>query len=480
MSKMNRKRVIMLVVLVMCGMIVINAAKSQKKKAEPKTDTARELYVAGKYGEALPLLKKQLEKDKKSGSVNEMVAVSLYKTGNENEARKYFRQAANKGVNEAYYYLAQYSFREYDFDGMEKMLDETDESKLSKKAGKEISRMRVAREMYDHVEKIVVVDTLVVAKEDFFRNYKISAGTGRLCRVGELPFGVADSVKAGQAFVSGDGKYALWSERNQDGQLSLKENSRLLSGVWDEPREVSQAESVAEDQCYPFMMPDGMTLYYAGNGENSIGGYDLFVTRKDDETGEFMKAQNLGMPYNSPADDYLLVVDEQTGLGWWASDRNHIKDSVTVYIYVPNALRENYQLDEPNLDILASLSDITHTWPAGFDKDALLEKLKVLETRDDKVEGGFTFVVAPGVTYVKLEDAKTKQGRKSLEKYVADKSAQHADEEKLAGLRAKYAKSGEKERKAMTSSLLQLENQVEKRRITLAELANEVRKAEKE
>ncbi len=475
---MNRKRVIMLVVLVLCGVIVVNAAKTQKKKAEPKTDSARELYVAGKYAEALPLLKKQLEKDKKSGSVNEMLAVSLYKTGNEAEARKYFRQAASKGVNEAYYYLAQYSFREYDFNGMEKMLDETDESKLSKKAGKEISRMRKAREMFDHVEKIVVVDTLVVARKDFFRKYKISGGAGRLCGVGDLPFETADSAKTGQAFISGDGKYALWAEPSQDGQLSLMENSRLLSGKWDEPKAVSQAEAVTEAQCYPFMMPDGMTLYYAGNGENSIGGYDLFVTRKDDETGEFMKAQNMGMPYNSPADDYLLVVDEQTGLGWWASDRNHIKDSVTVYIYIPNVLRENYHPDEANLDILASLSDITHTWPAGFDKDATLEKLKVLETGSEETEGSFAFVVAPGVTYVKIENAKTKQGLALLEKYVAEDAAHKADEEKLAGLRAKYAKSGEKERKAMASSLLQLENKVEQHRAKLYELANEVRKAE--
>lgn len=475
---MKLKRMITLASVVVCGALLMSAAKPQKKKAEPKTDTARELYMAGKYADALPLLKKQLEKDKKSGSVNEMVAVSLYKTGNEPEAKKYFRQAASRGVNEAYYYLALYSYKDYDFAGVDRNLGELDEGKLSEKAQKEIARIHRAKEMFDHVEKIVVVDTLIVAKKDFFKSYKLSAGAGRLCSASELPFAVSDSVVAGSAFVTGNGKYALWAEADENGEMKLRENSRLLSGEWDVPVRLDEMINGDGDVCYPYMMPDGMTLYYSSNGGNSIGGYDIFVSRKDEETGNFMMPQNVGLPYNSPADDYLLVRDEQTGLGWWASERQGVKDSVTVYVFIPNTLRENYSPDEPNLDILAKVSDITHTWPADFDQDSVLERLTKLNAAKEDQGGSIMFELKPGVTYERVDDAKTENGKRMLKEYVAEKAKQDNDEEKLKALRASYAVAGETERRAMSSVLLQLENQVEKRRVTLAELANRVRQAE--
>ena len=83
------------------------------------------------------------------------------------------------------------------------------------------------------------------------------------------------------------------------------------------------------------MMSDGITLYYANDGDNTLGGYDIFMTRKGDD-GRFLQPQNIGMPYNSPYDDYMLAIDEVTGAGWWATDRNQIPDSVTIYVFVPN------------------------------------------------------------------------------------------------------------------------------------------------
>ena len=55
------------------------------------------------------------------------------------------------------------------------------------------------------------------------------------------------------------------------------------------------------------------------------------------------------MPYNSPYNDYMLVMDEGTGLGWWASDRGAAPDSVTVFIFVPNKSRVNYDPDTENI-----------------------------------------------------------------------------------------------------------------------------------
>ncbi len=65
-------------------------------------------------------------------------------------------------------------------------------------------------------------------------------------------------------------------------------------------------------QQLPFFMSDGVTLYYANDGDESIGGYDIFISRKGEDG--FLQPQNIGMPYNSPYDDYMLAIDEVTVL----------------------------------------------------------------------------------------------------------------------------------------------------------------------
>jgi Tol biopolymer transport system component len=65
------------------------------------------------------------------------------------------------------------------------------------------------------------------------------------------------------------------------------------------------------DEDYPFLHPNGKTLYFSSKGHNSMGGYDVFKTTYDDaETQTWSKAnENLEFPVNSPDDDILFVTD---------------------------------------------------------------------------------------------------------------------------------------------------------------------------
>jgi outer membrane protein OmpA-like peptidoglycan-associated protein len=55
-----------------------------------------------------------------------------------------------------------------------------------------------------------------------------------------------------------------------------------------------------------FMMPDGKTMYFASEGHNSIGGYDIFKTTF--ENGQWTKPVNLGIPINTPDDDVFFAL----------------------------------------------------------------------------------------------------------------------------------------------------------------------------
>jgi outer membrane protein OmpA-like peptidoglycan-associated protein len=56
-----------------------------------------------------------------------------------------------------------------------------------------------------------------------------------------------------------------------------------------------------------FLHPDNRTLYFSSKGHNSMGGYDVFKTVKQDD-GTWSDPENIGFPVNTPDDDVFFVV----------------------------------------------------------------------------------------------------------------------------------------------------------------------------
>ena len=179
------------------------------------------------------------------------------------------------------------------------------------------------------------------------------------------------------------------------------------------------------DSAFPFLMPDGVTLYFANNGGNSLGGYDIFMTRRSDDADgrSYMQPQNIGMPYNSPYDDYMLAIDENSGLGWWATDRNRIPDSLTVYVFVPAQMRVNVEVSDPNLARLARLSDISLTRNEGVDYDAMLrQRLPKASPADTEAGSVFSIDIA-GKVYTTLADFSNPDAKSAMAEYLAADAA---------------------------------------------------------
>lgn len=55
--------------------------------------------------------------------------------------------------------------------------------------------------------------------------------------------------------------------------MQLYSRIRLLDG-WSEPEPLTSLNEQGNVN-YPFLMSDGITLYYASDGEGSLGGYDI-------------------------------------------------------------------------------------------------------------------------------------------------------------------------------------------------------------
>ena len=77
--------------------------------------------------------------------------------------------------------------------------------------------------------------------------------------------------------------------------------SDKLGDEWSQPLLLEGINEGISEAAYPFMLTDGTTFYFAGKGDESIGGYDIFMTRYNSQTGRFLNPENIGMPFNSEA-----------------------------------------------------------------------------------------------------------------------------------------------------------------------------------
>ncbi len=73
------------------------------------------------------------------------------------------------------------------------------------------------------------------------------------------------------------------------------------------------------DEATPFFHGPSQTLYFASEGRYGLGGYDIFrAARKE---GLFAPAENIGLPFNSPAHDLYFVLNADDTSGYLASNR---------------------------------------------------------------------------------------------------------------------------------------------------------------
>jgi len=170
--------------------------------------------------------------------------------------------------------------------------------------------------MREMTQQILFIDSIVVDKDDILPHLRISPDAGSLTRTSNL---LGKQVQ-GYAFVNemGNRRYFSLPDDSLRQQLYY---SDLLGSDWSNAQPVRGISDHINETDYPFMLTDGITLYFAGKGDESIGGYDIFFTRYDSHNGSFLQPENIGMPFNSEANDYLYAIDEYNKIGFFVSDR---------------------------------------------------------------------------------------------------------------------------------------------------------------
>jgi len=199
--------------------------------------------------------------------------------------------------------------------------------------------------------------------------------------------------------------------------------------VWTVPALINEHLTSASDEIYPMLSSDGKSLYFASKGLYGVGGYDLYVSHWDEEASDWSVPVNMGFPYSSPADDFLLAGSEDGKYVLFASNRDCPPDSVFVYV-----------IEEDNMPVRSEV----------VDPQQLLELAKLDMTVDSDRNDG-TEEIKSDIP----ENVDTRRYMDKIAQVRALRDTVSAFEQSLEQLREKYLLvENETERKKIAADIL--------------------------
>lgn len=345
---------------------------------------------------------------------------------------------------------------------------------------KYMRQLEIAENSLENVQKIEIIDRIDVPQTDFFKAVKLPPSGGKLIDRNASVLKNRNN-QSDFAFSSEDGDVMMWSENDENHQEVIMQCERLMDSSWEKPSKAGDILNDGGNARNPFMLSDGITLYYSSNGEGSMGGYDLFVATKDPVSGEYRQPMGLGYPFNSPYNEYMMAIDENNGIGWWVTDRNQLDGQVSVYIFKTNEVRKNYVMDEEdNIVSLARIDDISITQDPATDYVTIL---KDIDRRAKQVRSSdtpdFIFPMAGGRVAKWMSDFHSSSAKSDMKQYLKALAEHEQLESKLSELRRQYHKAGKNSRtKSIADQILDIESKLDWQVDRLKKMRNTIISAE--
>jgi len=137
-----------------------------------------------------------------------------------------------------------------------------------------------------------------------------------------------------QPSISSDGNTLYFTSARNGGKggMDIWKTTKDDKDVWGTPVNLGDSINTAKGEMAPFIHPDDQTLYFASNGHQGLGGFDIFYSRKD-TAGKWTKPVNIGYPINTYADESYLIVNSFGDLAYFASDRDGGKGGMDIYSF---------------------------------------------------------------------------------------------------------------------------------------------------
>lgn len=317
--------------------------------------------------------------------------------------------------------------------------------------------------MLENTQRVFIIDSLVVDKVSFLEHIPLPKECGSVFRYDD--FFNSQGHENNYVFLNEFENKAFFSQDNENGMTQIFTMDKL-GDKWSAPQPV-EGIGTENSPNHPFMMADGFTFYFAQKGEQSVGGYDIFVTRYDSDSGVFLRPNNIGLPFNSKSNDFFYCEDELDSLGWFVTDRNQPEGKVCIYTFEPSKNRTNYNLEDNSKEMIRSYAEIRHikdTWPSEKIREtAMLRQKRMMQRSSNKnVKGVYDIIINDGLTYTTIEQFRSEEAQKTFLETCQAKERAKNDAAQLDALRDRYADSDESGKQELRPIIIDAERELEK------------------
>lgn len=425
--------------LVICGNLLAQSASDGEKYFNSK-----------QYQKARVVYESLLSRRPNDALYNYRLARCYYELKDSNAALKYFEKSG-KRYSLKDLYLGELYYETYQFvksilayqtyiaslkDDDKQILELESKIKLAEKASKLMNR----------VEDIAIVDSAVVNKSEFLKFYKFSSELGSVVQETSKEKGYPNVDLITYTTQRQARKY--YSEL-VNGQLDIFTSFKLLD-EWSKVVPISNVINTVANENYPFLLLDGVTLYFASDGEKSLGGYDIFITRFMSATNSFLNPENIGMPFNSPFNDYMMVIDEQRKLGWFATDRYQQEGKVIIYTFVPTEIKKYIKSEDA--DFVRNAARLK-----SYRKAKKTTQSTVSTVSKEDTTKNLNFAINDTVIYANIADFKSEEAIKIWNELRVIQAELNEKSDFLIDTRKKYNTATEEEQKEISKSIIQIE-----------------------
>jgi peptidoglycan-associated lipoprotein len=135
----------------------------------------------------------------------------------------------------------------------------------------------------------------------------------------------------GSPAFSRDGKTLYFASNRAGGVggIDIYRTNMDASGRFSKPVNMGKDINTAGDDMFPYVA-EGGKLYFASDGHPGLGKLDLFSATR---TQGLITIENLGLPFNSPQDDFGLVFYKDLNKGFFSSNRDGGKGDDDIYYF---------------------------------------------------------------------------------------------------------------------------------------------------
>lgn len=210
---------------------------------------------------------------------------------------------------------------------------------------------------------------------------------GNWGNVVEVPFN-SDQYNVAHPALSPDEKY-LYFASDMAGSFGNSDIFRVEifgDNQYGTPENLGNIINTAGRESFPYISKENI-LYYSSDGIPGLGGLDIFAV-KFNEDGTTSKPINIGAPGNSADDDFCLVFDSDTKIGFLTSNRPGGKGRDDIYsFYEDRPLQFSCEKN-----ITGIVKDAKTKVVIADAKIVLSDKvMKEMGTYQSKKDGTFTF-----------------------------------------------------------------------------------------